>query len=138
MKLRITGIERTLQRLDEVRKAGPRAVLYALYEFGQRVMDESQKHAPVQTGELKASAYVSHPEQFGGEERVEVGYGADHAVAQHETMSGRAPKYLEAAALSQAKGKLHKIAKMAEDMIEQGKPSLPPARYPYTPNGGGS
>lgn len=140
IKYRITGTKRIDQELQRFLKKAPRAVGRGLYELGERVMTLSVKLVPVDTGELKESAYVSEPVISSSGVLVEIGYGAEHAPEVHEDTStpredGMA-KFLEAPVLQRAKGNLWRVAKVAREIIEKRSTIKTGGRFPSKPKGG--
>ncbi len=138
MKIRvtITGIQRTQRELEGFLKRCPQAVGIGLYHLGERVMNASQRLVPVQTGELRDSAYVTAPDVSRSRVQVELGYGAEHAVEIHEDTSashttGQA-KFLETAILQRARGAIYQVVKRAERAIARGE-RWQAGRYPTTP-----
>lgn len=76
----------------EIRAAGTEA----LVELAEAALDESDRHAPYETGELVRSRKVT----VDSNGKVSAGYTADHAAFQHEVRGlahdpGRGPKFLE-------------------------------------------
>lgn len=75
------------------------ATMAGLLEGGLKVQAKSQDRVPVDTGNLKGSAYTR--KERGGATAVEVGYGAAYALGVHEDMEARhetgQAKYLESA-----------------------------------------
>lgn len=94
----------------------PKAAAGALYKLGVAIIGDSLRRAPVEFGVLRASAYVSPPQGAGVEADVELGYGTEYAVVQHERLDFRHPrggeaKYLERAVYAVAPRALPLLAK---------------------------
>ena len=71
-----------------------RGAMAGLYRHGNRVMTESKKEVPVDTGVLRSTGHVELPTRVGGEILVVVGYGgpaAPYARRQHEDLSFHHP-----------------------------------------------
>lgn len=87
-----------LKNLEPAAKKGAEAGLFAL---GNNIMTEAKQRVPVDQGILRASGYVSPPEDG----NVELGFGgaaSAYAVKQHEDLTLRHPgggqaKFLESA-----------------------------------------
>ena len=77
----LAGIRRGIGRVSQQYKA---AVGGALYLQGSRIMAESVKQVPVDTGRLRASQFVSSPKDGPQGLTVQLGYGTDYAVPVHE------------------------------------------------------
>ena len=59
------------------------------------ILRESQALAPVQTGTLRASAFVEAPKATAGQVTATLGYSASYATEVHEDLNGSSPKFLE-------------------------------------------
>lgn len=71
-----------------------------LWEEGQRIMNESVRICPIDTGRLRASRYVNPVSRENERFVLEMGYSADYALYVHEDLEAqhRPPtqaKYLE-------------------------------------------
>lgn len=104
------AIQRNLRRAESGYR---RALGAALYREGSAILAESLKLVPVDTGRLRATGYVSPPEQTRGGVEVEIGYGTDYAVKQHEDVSlahvvGQA-KFLQQPAEEAERGMLTRV-----------------------------
>jgi hypothetical protein len=133
---KITGTRQVQRRLEEAMRRAPAGVISGLLKIAESVMDEAVKRVPVQTGDLRDSAYISAPIVRPGQVGVEIGFGTDHAVSNHEA-TDRAPvtgepKFLEKAIILQAKGSLYKIAKEAERVVA-GRTAKLVTKYPTRP-----
>ena len=84
-----TGRKQVQRNLARARKAFRRSLGAALYHEGSALLAQSLKLVPVDTGRLRSTGYVSPPEDEVGGVFVEVGYGTDYAVRQHEDSSLR-------------------------------------------------
>lgn len=133
---KITGTRQVQKRLEDAMRRAPAGVSAGLLKIAEAVMDEAVARVPVQTGALRDSAYISTPVARAGQVGVELGFGTDHAVSNHEA-TDRAPvtgepKFLEKAIILQARGSLYKIAKEAERVVA-GKAAKLTTKYPTRP-----
>lgn len=110
------GLEKVMSNLNrEIGKIKGRTIA-GLLAGGLIIQAEAQRRVPVDTGNLKGSAYTrKSPDD---KEAVEVGFGAAYAVYVHENLNafhdnGEA-KYLENAATSKREEVLQAIAAYAE------------------------
>lgn len=112
--MRIEGTEQVLQNMNAKINEIRGVTIGGLLAGGLVVQREAQKRVPVDTGNLRASAYTRRAMEP-GEKAVEVGFEAAYAVFVHENMeqklkgerrpSGRGvfwgprgrPKFLESA-----------------------------------------
>lgn len=84
MSVDVKGAEELKEKLQKLLREYPKVVIKAIYKEANVILKESQKLCPVDTGRLRASAYVSNPTTEEGEQFVRVGYGASYALAVHE------------------------------------------------------
>lgn len=134
--IELRGYEKVRAELLRQMRICPPAAGAMLYAFGTRVMRDSVKRTPTQTGELKESAYVTAPQMSSTRQAVEVGYGSHHAVQVHEETEashddGEA-KFLQRA-LDAARGGA--LQQMERDFLTALKSNggLPPAEFPTAP-----
>lgn len=132
----VRGTSQVIKRLKELTKSLPEAVTIGMYAIATRVADDAVARVPVDTGELRDSAYVSKPDVRGALSVIEVGFGAKHAPEIHEAThrvfrNGEA-KFLEKAILAQAKGSLYKIVQIAEKAAARGQ-KWTRGKYPERP-----
>jgi len=81
----VRGAEKLQERLRELAKEKyPEAIRKALFAEAQVIMAEAVQQTPVETGRLRASAYVKPPEDEHGKVKVALGFGAEYALAVHE------------------------------------------------------
>ena len=71
-------------RLRNLTEGFPSEVEKILYQEAWRVMGESIKIAPIDTGRLRASARVDMPVRDGNQISVELSYNTDYAKYVHE------------------------------------------------------
>lgn len=122
----MAGEKGVRRRLEQLADDFPGAAGAALYQEGMQLWNASVKRAPVEFGVLRNSAYVSPPvESGGGNITVEVGFGTEYAVAQHETLGYRHPrggeaKYLANAMTAQAVGMLARLVDRVEENVRNG------------------
>lgn len=88
--VKITGLPQLRRRMASAAVAQRHAFGAALYREGLRILAQSLRLVPVDTGRLRATGYVSPPtsKMFVGQV-VEVGYGTQYAPRQHEDVSLR-------------------------------------------------
>lgn len=95
----VHGLAGVLKALQAAGRDMERAVAGSMYAEGQAIMAESVRQVPVDTGRLRASAYVSSPRDGASGPEVTLGYGTSYALPVHERTEiphkvGKA-KYLE-------------------------------------------
>jgi len=84
-RVRLKGAKQLRAALKEARATIGQATARALYAAGNAVMTDAKQRAPIDTGVLRASGYVTLPDPQSP--RVEVGFGgaaAQYALIQHE------------------------------------------------------
>lgn len=81
-KVEVRGLDKILARMETLSKRFPATVLRAVTAEAQVIMRESVRLCPVDTGRLRASAYVKPADS--GKPQVVLGYGAEYALAVHE------------------------------------------------------
>ena len=118
----LAKIERNLDASVRARKEGIRA---ALYLVAQKLMRRSIALTPVDTGRLRATAFVALPQDSGGKFTCRMGYGTNYAVYVHELNNRHRPptsnKYL-ATALREASSTFKAdITKYAKNAIATGQ-----------------
>jgi hypothetical protein len=111
----VEGLDEVLSNLNREVARIEGASMTGLLEAGFLVQRASQKLVPIDTGNLRASAYTRKAQ--GGELAVEVGYEAAYAVYVHEILDaahtvGQA-KFLEAAVNDNRKAILDAIRRHA-------------------------
>jgi len=82
VKSRVTGLDEVLDNLNRRVEEIEGATMAGLLEAGMKIQAASQKRTPVDTGNLKGSAYTRKAQ--GGALSVEIGYTANYAVNVHE------------------------------------------------------
>jgi hypothetical protein len=137
--LELRGAEKIRDELLRQSRICPPAAAAMVYAFGTRVMRDSVKRTPSQTGELKASAYVTIPQASSQHPSVEIGYGSHHAVPVHEETEvahddGEA-KFLQRALDAARAGALEQ---MGRDFLTALKSNggLPRGEFPVSPRTG--
>lgn len=81
--VRMKGLKELRAALKKVREDAHAAADRAVYVAGNEVMTDAKMRAPIDTGVLRASGYVTLPENG----KVELGFGgaaAEYALVQHE------------------------------------------------------
>jgi hypothetical protein len=116
----------------------PGAMGAALYTAGDDLRNRARSLAPVQSGQLRAGAYVKPPELRGGQLGVEVGFGQPYATYQHELTRLRHPqggeaKYLQRALRQVQPGLLSYLANQVKQNVIDGVSSTV-TRGPTNPN----
>lgn len=128
IRIELRGVEEVAKRLllaDRHLKQGVAAGVYAL---GENIRTESMRRTPVDQGVLRASHYVTPPEQVEvGRPTVRVGCGGGaakpYALIQHERLDfhhaeGEA-KFLENAAKHEAQNAARTIGKHARAYLQR-------------------
>jgi hypothetical protein len=82
ISLEMQGIPEVLARLQRLNAPVTQSIGQALHDEGNRIMNESVRLVPVDTGLLRSTAAVSRPEQTGQEVTVELRYGG-HGLAPY-------------------------------------------------------
>lgn len=129
-------------RFDAFCDTFPMAVAQGLWAWGELVLTEAVKRAPLQTGRLRRSAFQTPTRRQGSSWVIYLGFGAKHAVEVHERTDipravGEA-KFLEHALQQLAPSILGIITAVADKAIQAGKgnrvrtgrgkfPNTPPA-----------
>jgi hypothetical protein len=80
----VKGLDTVMRNLNREVKGIKGRTLAGLYEAGLKVQASAQRRVPVDTGNLKASAYTR--KDPGGQPQVEVGFTAAYAVFVHENL----------------------------------------------------
>ena len=99
--MKVTGLNQGLARAELFRRNMKHAVGVALHREAVRIMEESQARAPIVSGKLMQSGYVTPPEYLGSIVRVGLGYPGIEAAKLHEN-----PRTGKTAGIS-PKGKLY-------------------------------
>jgi hypothetical protein len=134
------GIRRELLKLA---KQYPGAAGAALYQEGMDLWNASVKRAPVEFGVLRNSAYVSPPTQRGANVTVEVGFGTEYAIPQHERLDYQHPrggeaKYLATSIAVAQGGALARLAERTRRNVASGVTAPAIGAAPEKPKAGGS
>ena len=95
MNFSVTGIDKLNKALKQIPAGSEESVKKSLKEISLDLQGESQRRAPVDTGDLRGSAYTKQDGLT-----AEVGFSSPYAVRQHENMQykhkrGGEAKYLE-------------------------------------------
>jgi len=108
-------------------KAGrkhPEALGAALFTVGQAIKDAAVDLAPERTGYLRDSAYVAAPRFVGSAIAVELGFGADYSVWQHEQTKLHheigGPKFLARALAAARSTFLPEVAALTRQNVASG------------------
>ena len=119
--LKIEGTKEVLDAITKAARRYPEAAAVALYEECLAIMAESVKLVPVDTGRLRATAYVAPP-KFGRDTECRVGYGTRYAVYVHERTDVRhtngEAKFLEKPAMAAQRGFAARMQKRMEHHIQ--------------------
>ncbi len=143
-KVKLTGLKQIRRNMMKIlRQNAPAAARTFLYSAGNEIMEESRKRAPVDSGDLRRSAYVTIPKTTGDKTEFEFGYGgaaAAYAIPQHERTElshrqGEA-KFLDNAVSSEMAGARRIALRKAKRAFVSGKDDLPRI-FPDEPEGGG-
>jgi len=121
IELRLEGAEQVRASIREMAKRYPRAMAGAVYKLGIAIFSDALPRVPVEFGVLRASGYVAPPQGEGLEADVELGFGTEYAVPQHERLDYKHPrggeaKYLERAVSSVAPRALSLLSKWAIEL----------------------
>lgn len=121
VQLRLRGDQEVRAELRRLARGYPEATGAALYQEGQELGLLAREKAPVDEEDLERSMYVALPERESGQLVVEVGFGTDYAVIQHERLdlkheNGEA-KYLERAGKERARGLLQRLAQAIPELV---------------------
>lgn len=126
IELRIKGIEQIAAELKKLAAKYPKAIAGALYQEGFDIWRESVKRAPVEFGVLRSSAYVSPPTATSsGVPRVEIGFGTNYAIPQHERLDYKHPrggraKYLQSVLEEMSPSMLARVARRTKALADAG------------------
>jgi hypothetical protein len=143
MSVTVRGEAAIRRELLKLAKKYPGAAGAALYQEGMGLWNAAVKRTPVEFGVLRNSAYVSPPTQRGANVTVEVGFGTEYAIPQHERLDYQHPRGGEAKYLSNAialaqPGALERLAKRTQRNVEAGVEAPAIGAAPQRPKGGGS
>lgn len=111
----------------------PAGLATAIYKLGVAIMGDALPRTPVEFGVLRSSGYVGAPQGQGAHAQVEVGFGTQYAIPQHERMDykhprGGGPKYLERAIESVGPRALPMLAEWARSGQKWGQAAGVPTR----------
>jgi hypothetical protein len=81
---KVTGLETVMRNLNREVKGIRGRTVAGLFEAGLQIQGSAQKRVPVDTGNLKASAYTRRDPS--GRPLVEVGFTSAYAVFVHENL----------------------------------------------------
>ena len=138
VNVQMTGDRALAAKLALLVKTAPQAVVLGMYALGERIMADSVRRTPVDTGRLRSTAYVAPPSMV-EPGVVEMGYGTQYAVAVHERTevahsTGEA-KFLESAVLSIGPRGARTIVDVAtRHILKGGQPKQ--GRLPFGPQEG--
>jgi len=76
--------EEVRRELDQIENRIPRAMEAGLQAVGFQIIGDAKKMAPVDTGFLMNSAYVTDATILRGTATIEIGFGAEYAPYVHE------------------------------------------------------
>jgi hypothetical protein len=118
----VLGEEEIIRKLAALAKAYPQAAAKALYAEGFAIGALAQDKCPVDESVLEKSMYVSPPTAEGV---VEVGFGTEYAVYQHERTELHHPKkgeakYLQKAVDARMPGIMGRMVARIEQAVEKG------------------
>lgn len=139
---KVTGLKDLIRNVEKAKKFERLAVAQAIYLEGQRIMRESVREVPVDTGRLRQSAYIQRP-RIQGNPQLMMGYGTKYALPVHERLEARhetgKAKYLEDPINRAKPGYAKRVAERARGLLERAgsldlPPSIKPAStFPETP-----
>lgn len=125
MSVKLRGVREMRRKLAEQTKRVEKALGGALFQEGTAIISESQKIVPHEFGVLERSAYVAPPQKKVQQVTVEIGYGTEYALRQHEELSwqhrgGRQAKYLEQPLSKASSGWQQRIGKRIAALLKSG------------------
>lgn len=83
----IRGLAELTKAIDEQTKMHEGALGAALYQEGLAIDAEAVKQMPVDTGRMRATHYVTPPQDDGDGPVVEAGIGVDYGIYVHERLN---------------------------------------------------
>lgn len=109
---------------DAFCKRYPEAVMQGLWAWGELVLTDAVRRAPINTGRLRNSAFQTPTRRAGKGWVTFLGFGAKHAVEVHERtdiprLDGE-PKFLERALQAAAPRLLTVINEVAQRAVSKG------------------
>lgn len=119
----IEGVDELLRRMERMPRVALEALRQAMRQELEAVLGLAKKKAPVDSGRLRASGYVTEPEikndvVLNGE----VGFSAEYAVYVHERTELRhvvgEAKFLEKAINERSKGYAERLAARTRKLFE--------------------
>ena len=134
--LELQGVDKLIQKLQQLDDQGEAAIAAALYEEGFGVDADMVPRIPVDTGRLRSTHYVAPPTRDGDGIYVEVGVGTDYAVPVHERTEvshkvGEA-KFLERALAARSGGMGARLAAAIWRHLQAGTTTTPLKANPPT------
>lgn len=126
---KVTGAKAIIHNMAAAGDRWKQALAAGLYLAANNVMGKSKRLVPVDLGPLRASGYVTLPQELPGRTLVEIGYGGpakDYAIPQHERTDYRHPdggqaKYLSAAVDAATPNLASDILKLAKAAFAHGQ-----------------
>ena len=121
------SVDEAVQKLNKALRDIENATLEGMKDGAEIIIAKSQEYVPVDTGTLKASAFVDTEEPGDGILRVSLGYDKDgsapHAVYVHERLDQKheAPtraKFLQTAVFETVKEVVEAIEKKAKKVTK--------------------
>jgi hypothetical protein len=119
VRIKQDGLAKVVDRLAKVDDVAHNALRTAVYLEFLQMMRVSIGRVPVDTGRLRATAYVTLP-PADGPVTIEAGYATAYAVRQHEEHATKR-KYLEGPANEAARGFSARVAARVKQAIESGR-----------------
>jgi hypothetical protein len=103
------GAEELVAKLERTAVEAPLELGKALYVEAQRIMLQSLRLCPIDTGNLRSTGHVQPPEITGRMVTVLLGYNTPYAIFVHENLNARhkpptQAKYLEMPVLEASRG----------------------------------
>lgn len=136
----LTGVEEAQNNIRKFVSKLNRAVGGAIYDVAGLIMDDSQNLVPVDTHELRDSAYISRVAGPFKRKHVEAGYGAEHAIPVHERFDQRhshgEDHFLLTAIGLWSRQSSQVFGENVIRRLESGSPDTLNKRYPLTPPAG--
>lgn len=119
--IKVEGTKEVARAMRYIDKQTHRRVRAELLKGGQRIYRDSQKHVPIDTGNLAGSGFVRFDRD--NDEVVLVGYEASYALLVHEAIErewkrpGATAKYLENAFNKYAKDTIDRVRRRLKGLL---------------------
>lgn len=145
VSMRLTGTKEFKERAKKAADDCAFAAGVAFYAVGNNIVLDSMLDTPVDTGNMRGSHYVTHPQKDAdGRVYVEIGVGGaaeSYVIEQHENLAfnhkeGHA-KFLENAINQSRQDVVPMVRAFVKQVLDSGAPpTLPPSTVPEVPTSG--